>query len=161
MDEYSEAPFTAELAAADQNLAHELTRSLVLLEPASTLFPFKWRNHSVSRTGFCLSHGSVRTSTACQGKTLEGGVLIDAAPKETGSYAMDEDDLWLHLYVMLSRATTLEDLLLIRAPPVEFLLRGPPAQLRERLRLFARRTEDCHAHAVQLARELGLARFLR
>ena len=151
--------FTDELADADANLSAQITSSVVFLEPRRTLMPFKWRNHSVSRTGFCLSHGCVRTSTACQGKTLEGGVLIDAAPKEGGAYATDEDDLWLHLYVMLSRATTLNDILVIRAPPVDFLLRGPPAQLRERLKLFARRTESCHARAEQLAHELGLARF--
>ena len=72
---------------------------------------------------------------------------------------MDEEDWWLHLYVMLSRTTTLDDLLLLRAPGVEFLLRGPPAALRERLRTFARRIEACHATAEALASELGLDRF--
>ena len=46
------------------------------------------------------------------------------------------DDYWLHLYVMLSRATRLEDLLLVRTPS---------------------RREG----AAQLATELGLQRFLR
>ena len=47
------------------------------------------------------------------------------------------DDYWLHLYVMLSRATTLEDLLLVRAPPVEFLKSGPPKDLARHLSAFA------------------------
>ena len=88
-------------------------------------------------------------------------MLIDMARCEDGAHPMDDDTWWLHLYVMISRATQLEDLLLLRAPPVEFLLRGPPEQLRERLRLFGRRTKACHARAEELARDLGLARFLR
>ena len=74
---------------------------------------------------------------------------------------MDEDMWWLHLYVMLSRATLLENLLVLRGPPVEFLLRGPPADLRHRLAVFARRTQACHRRAEELAQELGLAHFLR
>ena len=61
---------------------------------------------------------------------------------------------------MLSRATTLDDLLLLRAPGVEFLLRGPPAALRERLQMFARRTEAADAAAEAFAREFGLDRFI-
>ncbi len=52
---------------------------------------------------------------------------------------MDDDTLWLHLYVMLSRATTLKNLLLVRAPTAEFLLRGPPRDLVSRLDMFDHR----------------------
>ena len=61
---------------------------------------------------------------------------------------MDEDTLWLHLYVVLSRATTLKNLLVIRAPPADFLHRGPPRDLKQRLELFARRTPLSSLHAV-------------
>ena len=42
------------------------------------------------------------------------------------------DGLWLHLYVMLSRATTAENLPVIRDPGSDFLSRGPPADLAAR-----------------------------
>ena len=66
---------------------------------------------------------------------------------------MDEDTWWLHLYVLLSRATTLENLLVIRAPPADFLLRGPPAKLRERLEVFAQRCDACRARAEDIAQD--------
>ncbi len=116
--------------------------------------PFKWREYKVKRTGFPCTHGRVRTSTACQGKTLTAGILIDAARREGGAHPMDDDTWWLHLYVLLSRATTLRDLLVIRAPPAAFLLRGPPAALRQRLEIFAQRCEDCHARAEEIAQDL-------
>jgi hypothetical protein len=61
---------------------------------------------------------------------------------------------------MLSRATRLEDLLLMRAPPASFLLQGPPASLRQQLEKFAARTAKCRYGAAELARELGFEEFL-
>ena len=161
MDNYSEAPFTAELTPAAPSLATPLTESLIFLPPQATQQPFKWRGHVVTRTGFPISHGCVRTSTACQWKTLPGGVLIDAGRREEGSHPMDEDTWWLHLYVMLSRATDLDDLLMIRGPPTEFLSRGPPADLHEQLRTLAQRIQMCRAHAEHLAHDFGFSHFLR
>ena len=62
---------------------------------------------------------------------------------------------WLDLYVMISRATRLEDLLLIRAPPVDFLLRGPPKFLRRQVEAFSAGTELGRARAAALAAELN------
>ena len=84
------------------------------------------------------------------------GVIVDAGCKDPS----DMDNLWLHLYVMLSRATTSEHLLVIRAPGVEFLSRGPPADLATRLRTFETRTRRCRSAAQRLALDLGLAEFL-
>ena len=84
------------------------------------------------------------------------GVIIDAGCKEQD----DTGSLWLHLYVMLSRATSSNDLLLLRAPPDEFLTRGPPADLAARLRAFTARTEACRVAAEDLARQRGFAQFL-
>ena len=64
------------------------------------------------------------------------------------------------MYVMLSRATTSDNLLMIRDPGLDFLSRGPPADLAARLREFGAQTERCRKAAVKLARELGLAKFL-
>ena len=87
------------------------------------------------------------------------GVIIDAGCKEDRTEA-DKDDRWLHLYVMLSRATTAKDLLVLRAPDKEFLKRGPPADLAARLRTFTARTTSCRRAAARLVEELGFGEFL-
>ena len=74
---------------------------------------------------------------------------------------MEEGDWWLHLYVMLSRATSLDDVLLLRAPESDFLLRGPPADLRARLAVFGRRVKDTRAKAEMLVRSMGYRGKLR
>ena len=76
-----------------------------------------------------------------------------------GATPKHDDDWWLELYVMLSRATRLEDLLLVRAPPSSFLLRGPPADLKRQLDRFAERAEACRVSAAAVAVELGLDEF--
>ena len=139
----------------DDSFCQEATERLVFIEP-QTSKAFDFRKHKVTRTGLPISHGRVVTSTACQGRTMPHGVIIDAGCKEED----DLDSLWLHLYVMLSSATSSSDLLLIRAPPEEFLKRGPPADLAARLRTFTARTEACRRTAERLARKLGLAPFL-
>ena len=63
------------------------------------------------------------------------------------------------MYVMLSRATRLEDLLLMRAPDVSFFLKGPPKNLKKRIEMFTCRTNHCRAAAEQFAWDLGLAKF--
>ena len=74
---------------------------------------------------------------------------------------MDDDDWWLHVYVIVSRATRLDDLILLRAPDVTCLMRGPPKTFRDRLALFDRRVRSCRVLAEQLAVSLWLASFLR
>ena len=92
---------------------------------------------------------------------MRDGVIIDCGRQEGGSYKKEDDDWWLDLYVMLSRATRLEDLLLLRAPDLDFFAKGPPETLRKQLAKFARRTENCRKQAERVARELGLTAFLR
>ena len=77
------------------------TDSLYLLLPSSTISPFKWREYAVHRTGFSLTHGAVRTSTACQGKTLRHGVIVDCARRESGAHPMEEEEGWL--FIVLQR----------------------------------------------------------
>ncbi len=80
---------------------------------------------------------------------------------EGGSTAKDDEDWWLDLYVMLSRATRLEDLLLMRAPDLKFFAKGPPKTLRTQLAKFASRTNACRKQAEKIAKELGLDAFVR
>ena len=107
-----------------------------------------------------MTHAMVRTSTACQGKTYDMGVLIDCAKRETGIHKTDAGDYWLHMYVMLSRATTLRDIVLIRAPPASFLLKGPPADLKKRLAVSRARVTNCQKKYLALAKDLGFDKFL-
>ena len=94
-------------------------------------------------------------------KTCEQGVLIDCAKRDTGANATNSDDYWLHMYVMLSRATSLRDLLLIRAPEATFLLQGPPRDLKKRLWMFRARVDKCKKYAESIASQLGFQTFLR
>ena len=85
---------------------------------------------------------------------------MDCGRHEAGQGKKDDDDWWLDLYVMLSRATRSEDILVMRAPPVEFLLRGPPSGLREQLRAFLKKAVACRRQARKVAHDLGFDAFL-
>ena len=88
-------------------------------------------------------------------------MILDCGRHEVGNGRKDDDDWWLDLYVLLSRATRSEDLLLTRAPPVDFLLRGPPAGLHKQLKKFLARAGACRKTARSLAAKLGFEEFLR
>ena len=72
---------------------------------------------------------------------MDGGVVVDL--RRAGG--LEDDDWWLAIYVMLSRARKLTNMILLGlTPQVEDLLRrGPPANLinvTERLEKAANRT---------------------
>ncbi len=160
MEKYDGAPFTQLLRQRSSTLLPDDTRNLVFIEPR-TSDPFLFREYTVTRTGFPISHARAITSTACQGRTMRDGVILDCGRHDAGSHKKEDDDWWLDLYVMLSRATKLEDLLLMRAPELSFFAKGPPKTLQKQLAKFARRTKECRRQAEQLATALGLAGFLR
>ena len=83
----------------------------------------------VLRWQFPLTHGMLRTAYAAQGLTLHGGVVADL--RRAGG--LQDDDWWLTIYVILSRARKLANLILVGfAEQVEELLRrGPPTRLIE------------------------------
>ena len=91
---------------------------------------------------------------------MRAGVVIDCGRHETGETRKDDGDWWLDIYVMLSRATRLSDLLLLRAPGLDFLLQGPPADLSQRLTAFARKADGCRSKALDIVRDLKLEAFL-
>ena len=92
---------------------------------------------------------------------MRSGVIIDCGRQDGGAHPKEDDEWWLDLYVMLSRATRLDDLLLVRAPELEFFAKGPPKSLRTQLAKFAARTEACRKEAAKIAKALGFADFLR
>ena len=67
---------------------------------------------------------------------------------------MSDDNWWLN-YVMLSRATRMEDMLLIRPPPRDLLERGPPSSVRDQLKRFDRKIESTRIFAERLANDFG------
>jgi hypothetical protein len=95
----------------------------------------------VIRWQFPLTHGMLRTAFGAQGLTLEGGVVVDL--RRAGG--LDDDDWWLAIYVMLSRARKLKNMILLgfTAQVEELLRRGPPEnliQVTERLEEVANST---------------------
>ena len=69
---------------------------------------------------------------------------------------MKDDVWWLHLYVMFSRATCMEDMLLLRPPPRELLEAGPPAHVRRALERFEQKIADSTEAAAELAKVMGM-----
>ena len=55
---------------------------------------------------------------------MRDGVIIDCGRQEGGAHPKEDDDWWLDLYVMLSRATQLDDVVLMRAPDFVFFRKG-------------------------------------
>ena len=160
MEKYDGAPFTKLLQNQCSTLLPADTQHLVFIEPRAS-DPFVFREFTVTRTGLPISHARAITSTACQGRTMRDGVIIDCGRNEGGSHPKEDDDWWLDLYVMLSRATRLEDLLLMRAPDLSFFAKGPPKTLRMQLAKFAARTNACRKQAEKIAKVLGLDAFVR
>ena len=121
---------------------------------------FKWKNagkvHRIKRYGYALTHGRFLTSTASQGQTIRTGVTIDCAQDTSiGSPEERAENWWLHLYVMLSRATCMDDMLLLRPPPREVLQKGPPPSVLKALQKFDERmaTETQEIEDLALARQ--------
>ena len=86
---------------------------------------------------------------------MRDGVIIDCGRQEGGAHPKEDDDWWLDLYVMLSRATRLDDLLLMRAPDLSFFAKGPPKTLRTQLAKFASRTNACRKQRRGLQKNWG------
>ena len=89
---------------------------------------------------------------------MRTGVIVDAGRREDGANPTRDDDYWLPLYVMLSRASRLYDILLERAPPVTFLAQGPPGTLARQLRRFATHAARCREAPARPAAAPGLPR---
>ena len=134
-------------------------RGMFLLPVMTDYFKFQSRGtHPVKRSGFAVTHAGFHTSTSVQGHTIRTGVTIDCGRIEpSGSQGMSDETWWFHLYVMLSRATRMKDMLLLRPPPRELLERGPPKAILQALHRFVDLEERSVAEATQLCRELGLS----
>ena len=113
--------------------------------------------HSIKRVGFMLTHANFLTATSSQGRTIRAKVTIDCARiEQTGGRGLTDDEWWLNLYVMLSRATRMEDMLLLRPPPRSLLERGPPESVRQALRRFKEAEKNTIEYATELAGHFGM-----
>ena len=150
VDNLKDLPTGAELHAYVSDKA--LAPGLYCMPPMETDFPWQvsGNRHVVKRFGFMLTHAHYLTATASQGQTLRGKVTIDCARLE-GAHGKGDDDWWLNLYVMFSRVTRMDDMLLLRPPPRKLLERGPPTSVQQALRRFEK------AHRATMARATGLA----
>jgi hypothetical protein len=121
---------------------------------------FSWQSsqtHQVKRSGFTLTHAYFLTTTASQGQTIRAaGVTIDCArlPPQ-GRTGKDDDEWWLNLYVMLSRATRMSDMMLLRPPPRDLLERGPPRSVLKALTELQAKIARSTRAAEALAQRLG------
>ena len=139
----------------NEKAAEKLARSLWFLPAVEVKMSFSsTQKYTIRRCGFQVSHAKFLTSTASQGITLRRGTIIDCARLPE----LDEDNWWLHLYVMFSRVTCLQDMLLIRPPPRYMLERGPPKAILARLRRLEERAATCRSGALQLRESLVRSR---
>ena len=103
---------------------------------------------------------SAKRKRACLASIFSAGLLFAAVSVQVvaGPHSVRDVEArwWLHLYVMFSRATCLEDMLLLRPPPRELLERGLPSSVRAALRRFESRIQVSTEAAQELADSMGL-----
>ena len=137
----------------------QIARGLYCMPLVSAEFTWETSSvkHCVKRYGFMLTHANFLTATASQGQTIRAAVTIDCARNEPqGMRGKGDDEWWLNLYVMFSRATKMEDMLLLRPPPRALLERGPPVSVRAALRRFEEVERVSIADAIRLAADLDI-----
>eukprot|EP00959_Pyramimonas_sp_CCMP1952_P289800 6060959-Pyramimonas_sp.AAC.1 len=114
--------------------------------------------HAVLFSTFTLTHAPYLAATLSMGQTLRKGFTIDCTRNEDAERTGVWDKQWLlHLEVMFSRATRMQNIVTLRPPSREFLERLPPASLRKTHGEFDMKTASSKAEAEQLAAKLGFA----
>ena len=114
-----------------------------------------FRKVHVTRWQFPLTHAMIRTAMSSQGLTFPDGVVADL--RRQGG--MTDDIWWLNLYVMLSRATSLSNLLLLGLSDKvkELLEEGPPRYVRKKIQELQRKATSTQMRAEVEAKKLGFA----
>ena len=108
----------------------------------------------VTRWNLPLTHAMVRTAMSSQGLTFKKGVIADL--RRAGG--MTNDIWWLNVYVMLSRAKKLENLILVglTAKVKELFEAGPPAYIRQQIKALQAKAARTKLSVEQTARDMGL-----
>ena len=105
------------------------------------------QKHRVRRTQFLAVPAAVRTVHLSQGEEWDAVVGDCSQPPKT-----DRSLQWLANYVILSRAKTLEGLLLLRLPPRSFFSVGAPAHIGDELERL---------HEVEVASQKRLSAYVQ
>ena len=103
------------------------------------------------RVNLPLAPEKVRTVQTAQGLSMDNCVMILDRPGENFRH----DDWWLHVYVMLSRVKTAEQLLIYGLPPRSLFERGPPAYLASGIADIDRRAREKQKAYDLLAEEMA------
>ena len=151
--------FIAMACYEGETLKKKIARGLYCMPLMDTTFTWQSSSvmHRVKRIGFMLTHAHYLTVTASQGQTIRAKVTVDCACNEpVGNQGTSDDEWWLHLYVMFSRVTRMQDMLLLRPPPRTLLERGPPVSVREALQRFEQTKINTIADAEILAQRFGI-----
>jgi hypothetical protein len=157
VDSFQDSPTWESLK--DHVPEEKLARGLYCMPLMDTNFSWETSSvpHSVKRVGYMLTHAQFLTVTASQGQTIRTKVTMDCARNEPqGNRGTSDDEWWLNLYVMFSRVTRMEDMLLLRPPPRTLLERGPPASVREALQRFEEAEHTTIADAEMLAQRFAI-----
>ena len=111
-----------------------------------------YRGIAVTRWQFPLTHAMVRTAMSSQGLTFPHGIVADL--RRAGG--MTDDIWWLNVYVMLSRATSLNNLLLLGLTDKvkELLEAGPPKYVRKKIQELQHKAASTQKRAEAKAKEL-------
>lgn len=117
-----------------------------LLKPVTTNFVYKdpaspSRSFRITRTTFPVLPSTARVVYAAQGETWPAVIADLACPAK-----MSPEVHWLANYVMLSRATSLDGILLLRNAERHELERGPPTYLIQELDRLRGLEADCLQH---------------
>ena len=69
---------------------------------------------------------------------------------------MSDDEWWLNLYVLFSRVTCMQHMLLLRPPSRDLLERGPPSSVKAALEKFEALMASTETSAVEKEADIGL-----
>lgn len=104
---------------------------IVVLEPSNAHWVFLTHDENLARVPrkismvrrqFALAPERVRTVQTAQGLTMDSGTMYLARPP-----GWSEAEHWLHVYVMLSRVRTLDQILIFGLPDRSLFAMGPPS----------------------------------
>lgn len=102
----------------------------------------------IVRTQFGLFPEPVRTVQTGQGMNM--GALIAMCHRNNGQSA---DDVWLHIYVMLSRVRHIDQLLIFAMPDRDLFQQGPPQWLVDGIKRLDEKVRLSRNRAVKILRE--------
>ena len=131
---------------------------VVLVRPQSSDWDYKYHVGAgvlrvqdtvrLQRVQLPLAPECVRTAQTSQGLSMDAAIMMLTRPGN-----MSREDWWLHVYVMLSRVRTAEQLLIFGLPSIELFEQGPPEFVRVGISLLKQKSLDCASKLHGLARD--------